>query len=335
MANPIPIPPLPPPPTESDISALVDMYVQNAGPMFGKLIQGLVRGPEENLQYNNFGQFPYTIVASIELSSLSVPILRRLPIYLLREFQVQVELDSKWYWALTADVVRRTRFGRAWTLYRDFEVLMSAHFAVEGVPSITETEWFVRQRISRAMWELLPKGAHNLLTGYTTVAMYISYPILEGVCKSLLAQYVDADGNVLRKIKLPGISRSPGFTISSLGELLKIIELGAGSMLGRPDLSLAMIDMRREVETLAKAGQPPLNGWDWVYGLRKELLHGTTPAPLHSSLLTLLICGLLWHAIDEVDADTVLKSINTGLRHRKAQRSMGFRMMDMDWYPPV
>jgi hypothetical protein len=335
MANPSPVPPTKPATSESDISAIVDSYVQNAGPMFSGLVQGFVRGPEENLQYNNFGQVPYTIIANVELSSLSVPLLRRLPIYLLREFRVQVELDSKWYWALTADVIRKTTFGKGWALHRDFEVLMSAHFAVEGVPSVTQNEWLVRQRIGRAMWELLPKGAQNLLTRNNTVAMYLSYPILEGLCKSILAQYVDLEGIVLRKINLPGISRDPGFVISRLGELLKIIELGAGSMLGRPDLSLAMVEMRNGVEALAQPGKPPTNGWDRVYDLRNDLLHGTTPAPLHSSLLTLLICGLLWHTIDDTEADSALKTVNARLPHLRLRQSMGLNHTDTGWYPPI
>ncbi len=56
--------------------------------------------------YNMFGQQGYLLIAKVPIHELPVLLLRRLPVYLLRQFEIQVELDSLFYWALTHDVFR-------------------------------------------------------------------------------------------------------------------------------------------------------------------------------------------------------------------------------------
>jgi hypothetical protein len=110
------------------LEKFIQEYLTNALPLKQKTFN--IFNQEENVKRCLFGQQKYLIISRYNLPELPLKILKRLPIYLVKQFTVQVELDSYWYWALTHDVVRSNfSFLKDWKLRESFETLMASHFA--------------------------------------------------------------------------------------------------------------------------------------------------------------------------------------------------------------
>lgn len=322
--------------TESDIEAAISQYLAETKRLMPQFIS-LPKGfgfSEENLMYNMFGQQGYLLIAKVPLHELPVPFLRRLPVYLLRQFEIQVELDSLFYWALTHDVFRHIPVSARWQLQSSFDCLMAAVNAHLGqAPTTLEIS-----KLNTILHEVVPVPVQDLVTARTTLAMYLSYPIVEGLTKRHLQDYVELDGTVKKPITSAGDSFSVGDRpISSLGRLLRMLETSAGPILNNADLGRNLADMRKEIEAIGgrsgiSFGTDPKDAWDWIFSLRNDLLHGATPSPLRSGLLTHLVCTLLWHSAKDSDLGSSLTRIQQSMA-ANAWRIMGHRFGE--YYPPT
>ncbi len=323
--------------TESDIEAIVADYLKNAKPLFGKLVTGptgVNLFPEENLVFNSFGQQQFLIINRIPLHELPVRLLQRLPIYLTRQFEVQVEIDSKFYWALTHDVFRQVNRSHPWPLQESFDALIASMLAHLGQAPSSREIWI----LNRVIHEIIPPEVDDLVRANTIVAMYLSYPIVEGLAKYHLRDYIDIDGKIIRELLAGAESFKLASQVSNLGRLLRGLQAAAGPTLGKPDLGRDMADLALEIEAAARRGGAggglgggPWDPWDWIYGLRNDLLHGAAKSPLRSGLLTNLACLLLWHSVAESDLSKALERIKQSLPMRN--RLFGGQMFG-EYYPP-
>ncbi len=231
--------------TESDIEAAISQYLAEAKHLMPQFI-ALPKGfgfSEENLMYNMFGQQGYLLIAKVPIHELPVLLLRRLPVYLLRQFEIQVELDSLFYWALTHDVFHYLPVPARWELQSSFDCLMAAINSHLGqAPTTLEIS-----KLNTILHEVVPIPVQDLVTARTTLAMYLSYPIVEGLTKRHLQDYVELDGTVKKSITSGGDSFSVGDRpISNLGRLLRMLETAAGPTLKNADLGRDLADMRTE-----------------------------------------------------------------------------------------
>lgn len=286
--------------TERDIERFVEDYLQKALPLKQKAFQ--IPQQEENVSCCVFGQQDFLIISQCNLHELSINILRRLPIYLVREFAVQVERDSFWYWAFTHDVVKHTQSSslRNWQLMQSFETLMASHFAELSVPSYVIPRPAL-ERLNRATSDIVSGPVKDLVSNKNNVLMYVCYPVLEGLAKFVLSPLVDCDGKPIADFYAGGkLFKKDGMQISSLATILRSLEENGTKILSKPEFSDNLRDFRLEVEKMLSSKlKKNQDGWESVYGLRNASLHGAIGWQLRSGLITNLICLILWNILDE------------------------------------
>jgi hypothetical protein len=284
--------------SEEDIKQIIDEYLRQAPLIFQKFGIGGAAFPAESVSRNLMGQENLLVISKCRLIDLSVKVLRRLPIYLLREFAVQVEFDSVWFWALTHDVMRRLLMIRRWELEKSFNVLMAANFANLSSMSVAGSR--AGHRLNTATSDIVSEPVRDLVGNARTVVMYLCYPVLEGLTKQILSSLVKQNGEPVASFSVGKIPyKVGGKKISSLAILLQCIEENGAILLSKPELSANLRDVRLEVEKMPQFRNK--NGWESIYNLRNALLHGAEGEQLRSGLMTNLICLLLWNCFDEKD----------------------------------
>lgn len=308
--------------TEQELEKFVQEYLSNALPLKQKTFN--IINQEENVKRCLFGQQKHLIISRCNLPELPLKILKRLPIYLVRQFSVQVELDSYWYWALTHDVVSSNfSFLKDWKLRESFETLMASHFAqlnvsnYYGLPAL--------ERLNSGIWQFVSEPVRDLVTNSDTVLMYVCYPVLEGLVKFALSSLVDDNGFPIAKFSANRKHYDKGDKkISSLCVLLHAIEENGSKALPKPELSDNLRDFRIEIEKLLLPSFGVRDGWDEIYSMRNASLHGATGWQLRSGLLTNLICLILWNILDDQTLTIDLQRIN----------KMRRRFIGDNYYPP-
>jgi hypothetical protein len=311
--------------TEEDVEKAIEDYLQNVPALLNKFIYA-PKPQDERYWFNVFGQQPYLLVSKFDLETLPIRILRRLPVHLIKQFVVQVELDSLWYWALTHDVVLRS-YGQSdfdkWPMKPVLEALMATHLARLGSAPYNSTI----ERLNRVIDDAILQPVKDLVHNKHIILSYLCYPVLEGLTKLTMATYIDSDGRVTRAFSDGKKQRKPGEQISNLATLLRALEKNADSLLLKPDLGLDLRDFRLEVEKLDLPRKQSDDGWDSIYRLRIVSAHGVTHPQLRAGLVTNLICLIAWHLLDEKVLSSELK--------RMAEMPRHFRTMwDFDYYPP-
>jgi hypothetical protein len=302
----------PPKVTERDIEQAVDEYLKNAPLLRDRFISG-PRFIEENLRFNIFGQQKYLLISKFSLPELPIKILRRLPIYLVRQFKIQVELDSKWYWALTKDVSRshmRSPVLRNFELMRAFETLMAAHFASLSSSYINSFSAAALDRLNRATMDIVTEPVRDLVMNSHIVLMYVCFPVLEGIAKFAMSPLISSDGKILAdKLSDGKTIFTKGKHLSSLAKILRCLEANSSNLLAKPEFGTTLRDFRLEVEKLVTPIHKSDDGWDSIYHLRNVALHGTLGWQLRSGLITNLVCLILWHLLDEKEVQKELERI--------------------------
>lgn len=311
--------------TEEDIQKGIEDYLRNVPTLLKGFISGL-QPQDERYMFNLFGQKQYLLISKFRLERLPIRVLRRLPVHLVKQFVVQVELDSLWYWALTHDVVltsnRQSDFGK-WHMRPLFEALMAAHLAKLGCAPRS----FVIDRLNRVINDAVLQPTKDLVYHKHLILSYLCYPALEGLTKLAMSPYIDSNGCVVKTFHDGKRQWNLNERISNLAILLRALEKKAGNLLLKPDLSLDLRDFRLEVEKLISIGKQSRDGWDFIYRQRIVSVHGVAHPELRSGLITNLICLVVWHLLDE-------KTLENGLE-RIAEMPEHFRhTWGSYYYPP-
>jgi hypothetical protein len=309
--------------TEEDIQKVVDDYAKNVPQLFNRLVDA----PPGTVHIGAWqvGQQKYLLINKFDLLKLPVKILRRLPVYLIKEFVVEFELDSLWYWALTNDVFESSsglRVFDKWPLKRAFKTLMAANFASLAANPFNPALYRLNEVVDHAVTE----AVKNLVSNKQTVIMYICYPVLEGLVKFAMSRFIDPDGKVLVEFSDGKKSCKPGDLISDLATLLRSLEHNASSVLLKPDLGIDLRDFRKQTEQLVPSEKEKHDGWDSIYRLRITSVHGVVGEQwLRVGLITNLICMIVWHLVDDTGLSQTLKEIEM------RPRMFGF---EGGYYPP-
>jgi hypothetical protein len=306
--------------SENDIQKAIDDYLQNVPSLFKKSF--LLPPPsEENYMFNLFGQEKYLLITKFDLAKLPAKILKRLSVHLLKQFAVQVEVDSLWYWALTHDIVispaGRMVFEK-WPIENVLSTLLAAHFAKLSYPP---WNWAI-DRLNKVMNDIVSEPVKELVLNRDIIVMYLCFPVLEGLIKFAMSSVVDLDGRVRVLLSDGKQQFRPGKQIRSLAVLLRILET-TPALSSDPDLATNLKDFRLQVELIAPPSQflpaykEPSDGWEVIYYLRNVALHGAKETQLRSGLLTNLICLIVWHLMNEKAVNEELSSIATRPREFK------------------
>ena len=275
-------------PTEKDIKTALSDYLSNTSNL--PFFKGLTPQDKENTRFCRMGQDSYLLSHKYPFYNLPLALLRRLPVYLIQQFKIQVEIDSGFYWALTNDVSFQGPTLREWDLFPSLRTLFSAQFAKSGS---------------------LPSLATDLLNNSDTVLLCVCYPVLEGILKFMMQNYVNQNG-VVSKPFGDGRQRynRNSRPISDLSVYLRALEVNPPNFISKPDLSADLKDFRKVMEQdfLPFRSSTRRDGWDWIYSLRNASLHGAINwTQLRSGLVTNLICMLVWHNLEQTEVDTGLQ----------------------------
>lgn len=293
--------------TEKQIEKDIEEYLLNALPLKQKMLS--IPQFEENVKRCIFGQVNFLLISKYKLHQLPVKILRRLPIYLIRQFAVQVEFDSVWYWALTHDVVEHCRFDslRDWQLMNGFRTMMATHFATLYVSSRNASA----QKLNKAVMEIVSQPVKDLVFSADTILMYICYPILESLSKFVLSPLFDYDGVALANFSDGKRNFKKGQRVSSLATILRTLETNSANILSKPDFAINLRDFRLELEKMPLL-KPKKNqdGWNSVYDLRNASLHGAKGWQMRSGLISNLVCLILWNFLDDQILVKELENVN-------------------------
>ena len=309
--------------TEQDLQRILSEYVANVLPLRQRLFK--MGMPEENINGCLFGQEQYLLISNFKMHELPFSLLRRLPIYLVRQFVVQVELDSFWFWALTHDVVRTAiRFSplNQWELLENFDTLMASHFASLNVSPRFQIP--ALERLNRTTYEIVSQPVRDLVGNTSTVLMYICYPVLEGLARFALSPLINDDGVANYEFTDGYEIFSPNNRgISSLGKILRSLEINGTAKSSVNEFSDNLRDFKLEIEkvNLPKPSRYH-DGWDSVYNLRNKALHGSVGWQMRSGLITNLVCLIIWNLLD----DSVLNAAMQNFPHRMPFPSF--------YYPP-
>lgn len=308
--------------SETDIEKAIDEYLKNVPALKQKFISA-PSFQEENLIFNIFGQQQYLLISKFDLSNLSIRMFRRLPVYLVKQFVVQVELDSLWYWALTHDIVESSaghKVFQGWQQMPAFETLLATHFAKLISAPVTPAIG----KLNRIIDVVAPQPVKDLVLNKHIVLMYVCYPILEGLVKFAVTPLVNSNGVVITSFSDRRKKFNPRNQISSLAILLRSLEVNASSLLSKPELSIDLKDFRLQTEKMIPKKKSD-DGWDSIYALRNVSLHGVTGWQLRSGLITNLICLIIWHLMDDQEIISELQNI--------AARPTHF-LLPSQYYPP-
>ncbi|EKO3865287.1 hypothetical protein JFR02_004467 [Vibrio harveyi] len=145
---------------------------------------------------------------------------------------------------------------------------------------------------------LVSHHAKNFLKNAHLALAYLSFPLLEGVCKKVASEYISMDGKVKKEFSVPPRKEGErprtygvGKTCSSLRDLLFLIK----EITPSEDLDL----IREHLSSLYDGK----DAFDVIYGWRNESLHGTTSYQTIGgtifNLVLLLLTEKLEHTYDE------------------------------------
>jgi len=310
--------------SEGDIERAISDYLRSAPRLWQNFFSGPPM-PAENFRFNIFGQQQYLLLKRFDFTKIPKRVLKRLSVHLVKQFAVQVELDCKWYWALTHDIAHSPAGNRilvSWELGEAFTTLIAAHLAILGrAPSNRAI-----QRLNRVIDDSLTEPTKHLVRNNNVVLEYLSYPVLESLTKFALTSIVNSNGRVLTHFTDGRRDYVIGNEISQLSVLLRCLERNATQFLGKPNLETDLRDFRIETERIIPT-TPARDGWDQIYKLRIVATHGVTRPEYRSALITNLICMLLWHLFDDNAIDLALQRITT--------RPSYFPRFPHDFYPPI
>lgn len=310
--------------TEKDIDKIIQNYLQKALPLFNKSFSGL-KGSQENRWFNSFGQEQYLITNKYDLAKLPTKILRRLPVHLIKQFVVQVEFDSKRYWALTHDIMVHaihTTFNH-WSLGPLFQALLASHFANLSSSSVNYATYILNTVIQ----DVVPQPVKDLVNNRYVIQTYLCYPVLEGLTKFTMPKIVSSDGVIQKRVSDGRKRYEKGKKINSLAVLLRILETNAQTALSKPNFTVDLRDFRLQTESILQPTYTHDDGWDSIYLLRNPALHGAKLAQIRSGLITNLICLIVWHLIDDKTISQALQRIV----HRPFISTLKFGY----YYPPI
>lgn len=253
-----------------------------------------------------------------------------MPVLLTRLLKVQKTPDHIYYWSWTAEVATSLDlFGER--LNRAYILLMRTILAERvGGFSVGDTDEEIdRKRQQMAVFNQLTNRHYRELAGQKAqLAAFVSYPVLEGLLKSILSDVIKPDGVIKSGETLEGDGRTytSGNRCSSLRDLLHHVEhntLGS-SVVNELD------DLTSEIETFGDGDE----AYSMIYNWRNTLLHGEDSWDFQYGILMNLISLLVWSEIDETEYSNKKQDMVESFRTKVEVPIFGANQFESGFYPP-
>lgn len=253
-----------------------------------------------------------------------------MPVLLTRLLKVQKTPDHVYYWAWTAEVVNffglfDRRLSRAYSLLMHTILAeRTSGFSVEDTD-----EEIDRKRRQMAVFDRLTNRHYREMVGQKAqLAAFVSYPVLEGLLKSILSDVIKPDGVIRSGETLEGVydDYSSGERCSSLRDLLHHAEQNT--------LDASVVDkldnLTSEIESFGDGDE----AYSLIYNWRNTLLHGEDSWDFQYGILANLISLLMWGEVDEEEYCDKRQDIIEGFRTKVEVPMFGANQFESGFYPP-
>lgn len=254
----------------------------------------------------------------------------RMPGLLTRLLKVQKTPDHIYYWSWTAEVASFfDLFDRR--LSRSYALLMHTILAERaGGFSVNDTDEEIdRKRRQMADFDQLTNRHYREMVGQKAqLAAFVSYPVLEGLMKSILNDVIEPDGEIKSGKTLEGVYRSytSGDRCSSLRDLLYHAEQNV--------LDSSVVDelnnLTSEIETFGEGDE----AYSMIYNWRNTLLHGEDSWDFQYGILVNLLSLFVWSEIDKVEYSNKRREIIENFKTKVEIPIFGANQFESGFYPP-
>ncbi|WP_336345309.1 hypothetical protein [Halalkalicoccus ordinarius] len=219
------------------------------------------------------------------IENLPSEIRMKLPIKLTQTLQVQVTSDNRHYWKTTYDTVDNAHNSHGflrngqWYAIRNLFHLSLCHYETINRPSHHRQSDYV-QKVFR---------------NTSTIAAYVSYPILEGYLKYRCRHVIERDGTVTQSNEIKKVRRGgyyeQGNRCSSLLDILVYFE----ENIANSNLEENLEQMREKIANFGNVGTDEAYGL--IYGWRNSNLHGEAESDVQYGIVLNLLCLLIWEEL--------------------------------------
>ncbi|WP_458743261.1 hypothetical protein [Candidatus Nitrosocosmicus sp. T] len=276
----------------------------------------------------------FLIVTKFEMHKLSYEAFNQMPILLLRTQKYQVNQDHYYYWSYAMDVYEYYK-ELALLPFFDNEISNRVKLLM-GVLLLNDNSMFRgpdRMKINAAVESLMPHLQKIRMDSFL-IAAHLTYPLVEGVARRMLSEYMESDGKL--KDNIPAFLSNDGkqVTVNSnrinrINILLRLIESKTSNIQLRNNMKL----FREEFE-IVYITDPDLKCYDLIDEKRNQLLHGERYWEKFFGALINLLCLLVNSAITkenyEAQYEEIIKRINMNIQ----TKSRGFNSPWGTYYPP-
>jgi hypothetical protein len=241
----------------------------------------------------------YLIIYNHDIRNFDYETFRAFPIMITPVQKFHLGYDHFFYWALAADfyqfLMHDIKNVIDYGIQDRLRLLMDFLFLRNYNPEITAAE----RKIDDAIRTLNPRYL-NILTHSTSIVSHLAYPIIEGLARRLLPEYVDPDGKVKTTIEPftcpDGVKVNiVGKRISSISTIMRLLETKTADTRLQSDLA----EFRNAFETAYSLRLDKGLPYDQISDLRNSLLHGEDLWQTINGSLINLICILINSQISE------------------------------------
>lgn len=276
----------------------------------------------------------FLIVTKFEMHKLSYEAFNQMPILLLRTQKYQVNQDHYYYWTYAMDVYEHFKELNLIPFFDDeisnrirllMGVLLLNDNSMNSGPD--------RMKINTAIDSLMPQ-IHKIRMDSFLIAAHLTYPLLEGIARRMLSEYMDSNGKLKGNI-LPFLANDgKQVTVNSnrinrINILLRLIE----SKTSKIELRNNLKSFRDEFE-LIYLTDPNLKCYDLIDEKRNQLLHGERYWEKFFGALINLLCLLVNSAITKENYDVQYDEIFNKIERSFQGKYRGFYSPWDTYYPP-
>jgi len=257
------------------------------------------------------------------ISKLPVQILTKLPIYLTKTLEIQVNHDHYEYWAWSAQVFMYLedtsillRKLRESNIKHDIiDLLFHICLArINYIPATVEA-----QVLNRVLDIIVSRHVHHMVSKKFILGAAMAFIALEAVLKTIISEVNEA------KEKFEKLRRQK----RTLGQVLEIFDKYALPSLSQ-ELQSDIQKLNTIIEDIWKA-----YGDNWrsiILNWRNNFIHGIkTWIPRAYGVITNYICLLLWHSIPSEQYETKIEEL---MKHIEWRQKLPEYSRYHEFYPP-
>ena len=265
-----------------------------------------------------------------QIENLPFDVVLKLPAILLHSLKSQtVNYDHKVLWSWLGQLLLNTQMNRKGIdIVSDKEfidaliLLIRVELASIGQPPSTPEIATLNKLISEVVkWNVQEMVRNNHL-----IALALSFPILERLLKIKCRKFVELDGKVISKFKIPaGKNRKEKIyhqngIISNLNHLLLLYEEKIATDTVKHEIN----QFRIQLKTLFPDSEDPLS---LIYTWRNNLLHGSSTKPFYDAVILNLLSLITLDSLSPIYEEMV-----NNFKRRIPILNSGFDRFNL--YPP-